>query len=155
MVNSIKHPKWNSIFKQNIVSDGPAPKWQCNMREIDNEMKKVVNELATWRPTNGLYPGKALCLISRYSKWIHMSTNTLPYKYVMPRVVFNESLLMHGYDESDMSMIIIVDHWLHECPQEDIWYLGRSIGRWLQFHDGTHPLVTDAVELQRRTIFTR
>ena len=155
MVNSIKHPKWRSIFKENIVVDGQNARWLCNMKEINFEMKKVINELATWRPTYGLFPGKALCIMSRYSKWLHMSTNTLPFKYVIPKIIFNESLLMHGYDESEMSNAMTIDHWLHEYPQEDIWYLGKSISRWLKYHDGTHPLVTDAIELQRRTIFTR
>jgi hypothetical protein len=54
----------------------------------------------------GLWPGQALALFAGYSKWIHLSTNTLPFYNVFPRLVdsFSEKIDVHGSDETSLSI---------------------------------------------------
>jgi hypothetical protein len=37
-------------------------------------------------------------------------------------------------------------HWLHEHPQDQVWYLSQKMWRWLKWNDGTNVLLADKSE---------
>ena len=41
---------------------------------------------ADWKQSYGLWPGQTFAVFAAHSKWIHLSTNTLPFYNVMPRL---------------------------------------------------------------------
>ena len=103
MISKIPHSKWREIFNQNLMptKDG----WKCNMKGVYDAMKKRSSDISIWSDSYGIWGGRALCLFGGYSKWVHLSTNTLPFKYVIPRISYGDTLLVHGLDESECSMI--------------------------------------------------
>ena len=48
----------------------------------------------------------------------------------------------HGSEEFDSPL----NHWLHEEPNEYVWYLSQKMFRWLRWHDGSHVLLADKSE---------
>lgn len=152
MNEAIKHlethiacQKWRSIFKQNLEEKAGSLTWKCNMEDLGKNMKKNRPDVAIWDEQYGLWPGQALCLFAAHSKWIHMSTNTLPFYNVMPRLQFqfpSESFNMHasGFEGP-------LNHWLHEGPDShSVWHLSQRMWRWLKNIDGTHVLLVDKTE---------
>ena len=109
----ISCPKWAKIFKQNL--DEEKMQWRNNMKALHANSRKNVPDVATWSQSNGLWPGEALCLFAAHSRWIHLSTNTLPFYNVYPRLQGQfpgDINTMAGDWESPLN------HWLHEgCEQ--------------------------------------
>lgn len=78
--------KWASIFKQNLDTEGSSITWKNNMSALAANMGKHRSDIALWSPSYGLWPGQALALFAANSRWIHLSTNTLPFYDVFPRL---------------------------------------------------------------------
>lgn len=78
--------KWRSIFRQNLEAKGNNVQWKCNIAGLAKNMKSRQPDVAMWHEHYGLWPGQALVLFAAHSRWIHMSTNTLPFYNVMPRL---------------------------------------------------------------------
>jgi hypothetical protein len=76
--------KWASIFKQNINSEGSSLSWFANIDDLHKNMSKHVPDVANWSESYGLWPGQALAIFAANSRWIHLSTNTLPFYNVFP-----------------------------------------------------------------------
>lgn len=77
--------KWQKIFKQNLdVKD--SPKWNFNVQDMAANTKKAYPDVAIWDQSYGLWPGQALALFASESRWVHLSTNTLPFYNVFPRL---------------------------------------------------------------------
>lgn len=107
-------------------------------------MSKNYADVAVWSHAYGLWPGQALCLFANYSRWVHLSTNTLPFYNVFPRLEneFGRHLNIHGMSESPLN------HWMHLHPNDDneVWHLSQRLWRWLRWNDGTHVLLNDKSE---------
>lgn len=107
----VTDPHWNKIFKQNIDGEKGQPSWHFNMAGLAKNMKKVQPDVSSWHQHYGLWPGQVFAIFATYSRWIHLSTNTLPFYNVFPRLqgTFggNEFNVM-GNDESTGN------HWLHK-----------------------------------------
>lgn len=43
-------------------------------------------DTAIWSESYGLWPGQTLAIFAANSKWVHLSTNTLPFYNVFPRL---------------------------------------------------------------------
>ena len=123
--------KWRSVFKQNLEQKGDKLEWKANIADLNADMNTFLPNVATWHEHYGLWPGQALAIFSSYSRWVHLSTNTLPFYWVMPRLQdefpstsFNT---FNDYDESPMN------HWPHENKNgEMVWTLSQRIWRWLK-----------------------
>lgn len=113
-------PKWRSIFRQNL--DLEKVMWKNNMEALWKNTKKNQPDIAIWSQSYGLWPGNALCLFAAHSRWIHLSTNTLPFYNVFPRLEgkFPGHINIHGGDDTSP-----LNHWLHEHPEEHVFSLAN------------------------------
>lgn len=128
--NGIPCKKWASIFKQNLATDGTQPAWKNNMAGLHANMKKSMPEVAAWSEAYGLWPGQALAIFAANSRWVHLSTNTLPFYNVFPRLQdqFPEKIGTHAEGlEGPMT------HWIHEEPKGEVFYLANRMARWLRW----------------------
>lgn len=84
-------------------------------------MTKNECDLAVWKTGYGLWPGNALAVFAAHSRWVHLSTNTLPFYYTIPRLqgTFGTNISTWADDfESPLN------HWLHEGPDDEhTWFL--------------------------------
>jgi len=95
--------------------------WTSNVDEVWKNMQQKQSDLAHWGPSYGLWPGEALCLFAAYSRWVHLSTNTLAFYNVIPRLQgqFPGNINIHAGDFEGP-----LNHWLHEGPDDHhIWSL--------------------------------
>ena len=106
--------KWASIFKQNLNTESTLS-WKFNVQGLYANTLKHHPDVATWGDSNGLWPGQALAIFAAHSKWVHLSTNTLPFYNVFPRLEgkFPEQISTHA-DELTGQMT----HWIHEEPSD-------------------------------------
>jgi len=107
-------------------------------------MQQKQSDLAHWGPSYGLWPGEALCIFAAYSRWVHLSTNTLAFYNVIPRLQgqFPGNINIHAGDFEGP-----LNHWLHEGPDDHhIWSLSQRMWRWLKWHDGKNVLLADKSE---------
>jgi hypothetical protein len=84
--------------------------WKNNMEGLAADMKKNMPNVAIWSESYGLWPGQTLAIFAAYSRWIHLSTNTLPFYNVFPRLEgqFPEKITTHAENlEGPMT------HWMH------------------------------------------
>jgi len=102
--------KWASIFKGNLTTEGTLA-WTVNMETLAADMKKHVPDTANWAQHYGLWPGQTFAIFAAHSRWIHLSTNTLPFYNVMPRLQnkFPEFITTWA-DALEGPMT----HWMHE-----------------------------------------
>jgi len=83
---NISCPKYRSIFKNNLsVEKGPL-QWKMNLDGLYKNTRKFMPEVAIWSESYGLWPGNALILFPRHSRWVFLNTNTLPMYNVFPRL---------------------------------------------------------------------
>jgi len=138
---AIPCPKWRGIFKQNLDLEKLA--WKNNMDALYKNTKKSLPDVACWHESYGLWPGQALCLFAANSRWIHLSTNTLPFYNVFPRLQgqFPGDINIHGTDCHSP-----LNHWIHEHPQEHVTALSNQMTRWLRWKDGCHVMLADKSE---------
>ena len=54
---------------------------------------------------------------------------------------FPEQISTHA-DDYDSPL----NHWLHEYPPNDVWYLSQKLFRWLRWKDGANVLLADKSE---------
>jgi len=78
--------KWASIFKNNLDVEGSTPFWKINLEALATNMNKFNPDVAQWSESYGLWPGQTLALFAAHSRWVHLSTNTLPFYNVFPRL---------------------------------------------------------------------
>jgi hypothetical protein len=140
----VTDPNWNKIFKQNLRGDKGDPYFDFNLKDLSSNMKKLRADVATWSPHYGLWPGQAWVRFAAYSRWVHLSTNTLPFQHVMPRLQgkFNtQDFNLFGDDQSN------ANHWMHQSKkEEELWHLSNSMKRWLQMKDGCDVLLMNKTE---------
>lgn len=138
-------PNWNRIFKKNLNNSKGYPQWDFNIKAITDDMKKVTPTVASWKESYGLWPGRAWVQIPAYSRWIHLSTNTLPFYDVFPRLnnqFPSNEFNIFGNDETP------ANHWPHlSTDANDIFHLSNRMWRWLRFKDGVHVLLNDRSEV--------
>jgi len=141
---NISCSKWASIFRQNLEDRGGNVQWKFNIDDLHKDMQRNMPDVACWHESYGLWPGQALALFAAHSRWVHLSTNTLAFYNVIPRLQgqFPGHINTHADDfESPLN------HWLHEGPDhESTWMLSQRMWRWLKWHDGTNVLLTDKSE---------
>ena len=139
---AIECPKWCSIFKQNLTEDKHPPQWKCNLAGLLKNTQKFMPEVAIWSESYGLWPGSTLALFPAYSRWVHLSTNTLQFYNVFPQLdgEFPGKINTHGDDQSPLN------HWMHEGDENEAWHLSQKLWRWLKWHDGKHVLLADKSE---------
>jgi len=140
---NISCAKWASIFKKNLDVESSTPSWKNNMTALYKNTRKFEPDTAIWSESYGLWPGQALAIFAANSKWIHLSTNTLPFYNVFPRLEgqFPQMINTHAADlEGPMT------HWMHEDPNGDVWRLSQRMWRWLRWHDGANVLLADKSE---------
>jgi pimeloyl-ACP methyl ester carboxylesterase len=103
--------KWAAIFKQNINADGSSLSWTVNIDALHKNMSKHVPDVCNWSESYGLWPGQALAIFAANSRWIHLSTNTLPFYNVFPKLdgQFPQKISTHADDFHGP-----MTHWLHE-----------------------------------------
>lgn len=80
----VTDPNWNKIFKQNLRGDKSDPYFDFNLSDLAQNMKMLRSDVAIWSQQNGLWPGNVFVRFAAYSRWIHLSTNTLPFYKVFP-----------------------------------------------------------------------
>lgn len=134
--------KWASIFKQNLDVSG-TPYWKINLKALAKNMTKFNPDVAIWSESYGLWPGQTFAIFAAYSRWVHLSTNTLPFYNVFPRLEgqFPAQITTHANElEGPMT------HWMHEDPNGDSWRMSQRMWRWLRWHDGANVLLADKSE---------
>ena len=50
-------------------------------------MKLLRSDVADWKESYGLWPGQTFVRFAAYSRWVYLSTNTLPFYSIYPRLV--------------------------------------------------------------------
>ena len=104
----VKCPKWRSLFESNLVrSDQGGYQWNFNLEAIwQNLRKDSPSSILNWNHTNGLYPGRAMFAFPEYSRYVHLSTNTLPMMKICPQLHgWNEGISFVQGDENPQSKI--------------------------------------------------
>ena len=102
-------------------------------------------DVAAWHERYGLWPGQALVLFAAHSRWVHLSTNTLPFYYTIPRLdgQFPSSNINTFAEDFDSPL----NHWLHEGPDSfHVWNLSQRMWRWLKNTDGANVMLADKSE---------
>lgn len=100
-------------------------------------------DVAYWGPSYGLWPGQALAIFAAQSRWVHLATNTLPFYNVFPKLDGRFPGLINTHAEEFDSPL---NHWIHEEPSDQVWYLSQKMARWLRWKDGAHVLLADKSE---------
>jgi len=78
---------WARIFKEALVQEGSNLAWKINIKELDKQTRKFKPEISSWTQNcGGLWPGQTLALFAANSRWVHLSTNTLRFYNVFPRL---------------------------------------------------------------------
>lgn len=142
--DNIACPKWASIFRQNLEDKGDTVVWGSNIADLWRNMQKFQPDVAIWSESYGLWPGQALALFAAHSRWVHLSTNTLAFYNVIPRLQgkFPGHINTHAANFEGP-----LNHWLHEGPDDEhIWSLSQQMWRWLKWHDGTNVMLADKSE---------
>jgi pimeloyl-ACP methyl ester carboxylesterase len=98
-------PKWRSIFLNCLVKGETGYKWNFNAPDIfSNLHRNTPNCLTSWSTVNGLYPGRSHFVFPEYSRYVHLSTNTLPMYKVCPKLVgMNQDIFTIQGDENPLS----------------------------------------------------
>lgn len=108
-------------------------------------MNKTDPDVSTWSQRYGLWPGRTWALFSAYSRWVHLSTNTLPFYNVFPKLqeqFGSSNFNILGYEESGSN------HWPHKSEdQELVNHLAGRMERWLRHKDGVNVLLADRSEV--------
>lgn len=86
ITDNIADAKWASIFKQNLEAKSDGCTWKFNVDDLFADMQKQQPNVACWHQSYGMWPGQALAIFASHSRWVHLSTNTLPFYYVIPRL---------------------------------------------------------------------
>ncbi len=55
---------------------------------------------------------------------------------------FPELINTHGSEDFDSPL----NHWMHEEPSDQVWYLSQKMARWLRWKDGANVLLADKSE---------
>jgi len=130
--NNVSCEKWRSIFRQNLEDRGNSVQWKFNIQDLVNNMKLRQSDVAGWYEHYGLWPGQALAIFAAHSRWVHLSTNTLSFYNVIPRLQGqypSQNINIHadGWESP-------LNHWLHEGPDQDqVWHLSQRMWRWLRW----------------------
>jgi len=140
----ISCPNWGSIFRQNLEDKSGGATWKFNIDALVKDMKKKMPDVACWHESYGLWPGNALVLFAAHSRWVHLSTNTLAFYNVIPRLQGQFPGKINTFADDFESPL---NHWLHEGPDnEHVWNLSQRMWRWLKFNDGANVLLADKTE---------
>ena len=135
---------WARIFKEALVQEGSSLGWKINIQALYAQTKKAAPEIAGWTQNcGGLWPGQTLAIFSANSRWVHLSTNTLRFYSVFPRLQeqFPGNLNIHATEFHGPET-----HWLHNHPDGHSWELSQRFSKWLRWHDGTNILLADKSE---------
>ena len=136
---------WNRIFKQELKGDKGEPYWTFNMEGLFKDMSKVRSYVGGWEQRYGLWPGRTFAQFAAYSRWVHLSTNTLPFYNVYPRLQGkfpSSEFNLFGNDESP------ANHWLHlHSDDNEKYHLASRMARWLKTKDGVHVLLAGRSEV--------
>ena len=142
--DNIACPKWASIFRQNIENKSGTAVWKFNVNALVKDMNVRVPDTAAWHTHYGLWPGQALAIFAAHSRWVHLSTNTLQFYNVMPRLEGQFPDKINTWAQEYESPL---NHWLHEGPDDEhVWMLSNKMYRWLRWYDGCHVMLADKSE---------
>lgn len=141
--DGINCPKWASIFRHNLKHEGSNLAWRMNLKGLYKNMRKFEPDVAMWSSSYGLWPGQTLAVFAANSRWVHLSTNTLPFYNVFPQLEGQFPRLISTHADGFEGPLT---HWLHEHPQDQVWYLSQKMWRWLKWNDGTNVLLADKSE---------
>lgn len=144
--------KWASIFKQNLNEEGSSLSFDFNVQALNHNMNKHNPDVADWNHSYGMWPGQALSIFAAHSRWVHLSTNTLPFYNVFPKLDGKFPSLINTHAEDCHGPMT---HWLHEDPAGESWKLSQKMWRWLRWNDGTNVSLADKSEAGWRYISDR
>ena len=142
--DNITCKKWAAIFKQVINDEGQSLKWNVNIAAMCADVSKSTSWTANWPHSYGLWPGQTLAIFAAHSKWVHLSTNTLAFYNVMPRLQNEFPQKITTWAENLEGP---ATHWMHNEPEADPQLLQARMARWLRFHDGVNVLLSDRNEV--------
>jgi pimeloyl-ACP methyl ester carboxylesterase len=129
--DNILDKNWARVFREALVQEGSSLAWRINIEALYQQTKKHSPDIAAWRQNcGGLWPGQTLALFAAHSRWVHLSTNTLPFYNVFPRLQeqFPHSINIHASDLEGPET-----HWLHNHPDGDAWALNQRMARFLKW----------------------
>lgn len=95
------------------------------------QTKKNNPDIAGWKiNSGGLWPGQTLALFAANSRWVHLSTNTLPFYYIFPRLQdkFPQFINIWATDFYGPET-----HWLHNYEEGYPWELNQRMARFLRW----------------------
>ena len=114
------------------------------MEALAKDVSLRNSRTAIWSQSYGLWPGQTLALFAAYSRWIHLSTNTLPFYNVMPRLQNEFPGKINTWAEG---LTGPETHWLHEHKAGEPDLLRSYMARWLKNHDGVNVLLRNRTEV--------
>jgi len=122
---------WARIFKEALVQEGSNLGWKININALYAQTKKHQPDIAGWTQNcGGLWPGQTLAIFSAHSRWVHLSTNTLRFYSVFPRLQeqFPGNINIHATEFYGPET-----HWLHNHPDGHSWELSQRFSRFLRW----------------------
>lgn len=95
------------MFLNNLVKTDSGYEWNFNFSAImHNLQKESPSNLSCWSSTIGLYPGRSMFAFPEYSRFVHLSTNTLPMYSICPRTQgMNKDIFMVQSDDNPQSTL--------------------------------------------------
>jgi pimeloyl-ACP methyl ester carboxylesterase len=79
-------PKWRNLFLAALArGEGNQYSWNFNFDSVHHNLTtEIPSNLTNWHKSIGLYPGRSMFAFPEYSRYVHLSTNTLPMYSVCP-----------------------------------------------------------------------
>ena len=142
--DNVPHPKMQALFKQNVKFLGnDSFAWDFNMDLVKNHLSLMVN----WRPSNGLYPGRANFLFPEYSDYVFLGTHTNAMRKI--------AVTLGDYFQDIQCEITNNDepysnHFVYE-NQDLATSFALKLNRFLHMYDGVHTLLKSRGEVYERT----
>lgn len=135
-------PKLQALAAQSLRRSVSGNEFLFNLDFAANHW----DDLVSWRPDFGLYPGRACFMFPEYSDYVFLSTNTVSMHKVCPRLRRMEEDVLPLRSGSDNPA---VNHWIYEdsaaSSEADV-----LLTRFVAHFDGVHVLLHDRQEVQDR-----
>jgi len=140
---NVSDPKWRAIFAQNIRRIGDRQYgWNFNLENLYRNVSfNKADAVGNWTTKHGIYGGRANFIFPEYSRWIHLSTNTLPLLKICVQLQgFGVDIFSLQGDENPLN------HWVYEIDHYS-FPVSRKFVKFLTHYDGVHILLKNRSEI--------
>ena len=74
------------MFRNSLIKSGSADyTWNFNIKEVARNLESR-NNFASWDPSQGLFPGRAMMAFPENSQYVFSGTTTIPMYKIFPKI---------------------------------------------------------------------